>query len=243
MAFVPKNLAGCNYPIQTDIQKKFWGSRHKCNRAKAIIAFSYDKDNAMRNLRRIMGWTHFWRHRAWNAFGHFVNTPSMEGIPFSTGSEAYWECMPNDTSDGNITPPPDGFECHDLVAADITATVVGFNASNGSITPSEILGIEALALEVNSSSGFIRFTYQGGVTPYDAVVVRYDGIEYQLPKAGNNYQLSNATQTQELYDAMSLNVGVASEVCFLSVIPAGALTDNSGDLLTDNDGNTLTENL
>ncbi len=95
MVFVPKDLAGCNYPIETDIQKKFWGSRHKCNRAKAIIAFSYDKHNAMNNMQRIMGWRYFWRERAWNAFGHFVNTPDMGGIPFSEGSTAYWECMPN----------------------------------------------------------------------------------------------------------------------------------------------------
>ncbi len=107
MAFVPKNLAGCNYPIETEIQKKFWGSRHKCNRAKAIIAFSYDKHNAMNNMQRIMGWRHFWRHRAWNAFGQYVNTPDMAGIPFSEGNVAYWECMPNDTSDGGGgTPPP-----------------------------------------------------------------------------------------------------------------------------------------
>lgn len=467
-AFVPSGLSGCNYPIETEIQKKFWSSNHKCNRAKAIIAFSYDKENAMRNMRRLLHWRHFWRHRAWNAFGQYVNTPSMEGIPFSEMSDNYWHCMPNDvtdkpsepyaptvtitspntdmivgntypivasvtgfptpdvswtangdpigtgtsvlftptegitytfevtatnsegtatdsqvrstvplnlpatfgtwvnledtaegsgynsdvlwqskgvpvnladfdiyeakvgdvltgfsammtelgsdttinlyevdefdilttlvassgllatpndfrrwysrtdlnipleegkryalaaTHDGSYSYPeigggnsnvydlalpdtpvdnptftrtsewcrpivasvnnaviPDGgtFECHDLVAAEIVAgDVIGFNASNGSLTPINVLGYDALALEVNIASGFIRFTFVGSVIPFDVLVLRYDGIEYNLPISGSRYQLSNPTLTQQLYDAMLPNIGISSQVCFL----------------------------
>ncbi|UIW10596.1 hypothetical protein PQC38_gp120 [Aeromonas phage BUCT695] len=82
-----------NYPIQTEEAKKFWGSRHKCNRAKAIIAFSLNEENAFDNLRR-HGYYHLWRHRAWDAFGMYVNKPDMEGIPFSEMETPYWECMP-----------------------------------------------------------------------------------------------------------------------------------------------------
>ncbi len=94
MALVPDNLAHCNYPIETPTQIKFWASSHKCNQAKAVIAFSYDEENAHRNMRRLLGWTYFFRKRAWNAFGHFVNSPDMAGIPFSEGYTPYWECMP-----------------------------------------------------------------------------------------------------------------------------------------------------
>lgn len=97
-------LALVNYPIETELQRKFWGSNHKCNRAKAIIAFSLNKANAMRNLKTVGGMTHFWRHRAWNAFGQYVNTPSMEGIPYSEMKDLYWHCMPNNvSSSGNDT--------------------------------------------------------------------------------------------------------------------------------------------
>lgn len=99
MAYVPSGLCRCNYPIETEIQRKFWGSRHKCNRAQAIISFSYDKENAMLNLRRIGKMRHFWRHRAWNAYGSMVNTPDMSGATFADMSDMYWHLMPNDTED------------------------------------------------------------------------------------------------------------------------------------------------
>lgn len=103
MALVPDKLAHCNYPIETPIQIKFWASRHKCNEAKAVIAFSYDEENAHRNMRRLLGWTYFFRKRALDSFSQYLNTPSMAGIPFSEGDTAYWECMPG----GGGKPPVD----------------------------------------------------------------------------------------------------------------------------------------
>ncbi len=102
MALVPDNLAHCNYPIETPTQIKFWASSHKCNQAKAVIAFSYDEENAHRNMRRLLGWSYFFRKRALDSFGHFINTPSMSGIPFSEMENPYWECMPYG---GGGTPP------------------------------------------------------------------------------------------------------------------------------------------
>lgn len=81
-----------NYPIETDLQRKFWASKHKCNKVKAIIAFSTDLKNANDNMRRY-GYTYAWRKRAGLAFGQYVNTPSMVGIPFSTTSDKWWEEM------------------------------------------------------------------------------------------------------------------------------------------------------
>lgn len=82
-----------NYPIETELQKKFWGSKHKCNKMKSIIAFSTDLFNANDNLRRY-GYTYAWRKKALRAFGLYINTPSMVGIPFSELSDTWWDCMP-----------------------------------------------------------------------------------------------------------------------------------------------------
>lgn len=82
-----------NYPIQTPEAKRFWASDHKCNEAKAIIAFSLTLNNANDNLRRY-GYRLGWRHRAINAFAQYVNQPGMEAVPFSELSERYWNCMP-----------------------------------------------------------------------------------------------------------------------------------------------------
>ena len=89
---VPDDLNTLNYPIETDIQKKFWGSKHKCNRMKSIIAFSLNLDNANDNLRRY-GYTNAWRKKALAAFGKYVNTPTMTGVNFSELQNLWWECM------------------------------------------------------------------------------------------------------------------------------------------------------
>lgn len=78
---VPIDLNTLNYPVETDLQKKFWASRHKCNKMKSIIAFSLDLDNANDNLRRY-GYTRAWRKKAILAFGQYVNQYQMTGIPF-----------------------------------------------------------------------------------------------------------------------------------------------------------------
>ncbi len=97
---VPSSLNVLNYPIETPEAEKFWGSIHKCNKMKSIIAFSLNLDNANDNLRRY-GYTLSWRKKAIRHFGVYVNTPSMVGIPFSELSTPWWECMSFDP-----TPPP-----------------------------------------------------------------------------------------------------------------------------------------
>lgn len=90
-----------NYPIETDEAVAFWASNHKCNRMKAIIAFSFDLQNANINLRR-EGYSRFWRLRALNNFGMYVDRPSMSTLPYSMMDTPWWECMPYDP----VTPPP-----------------------------------------------------------------------------------------------------------------------------------------
>lgn len=94
------NLNTLNYPIETELAKKFWASKHKCNKVKSIIAFSLNLDNANDNLRRY-GYTLSWRKKAIRHFGKYVSQPAMDGIPFSELSTPWWECMGQDP-----TPPP-----------------------------------------------------------------------------------------------------------------------------------------
>lgn len=82
-----------NFPVETDEARAFWASRHKCNQMKAIIAFSYDLENANTNLKRA-GYRLTWRDRALQAFHTFVNQPDMKNIPFTPDSVPWWECMP-----------------------------------------------------------------------------------------------------------------------------------------------------
>lgn len=90
---VPANLNNLNYPIESDIQQKFWGSKHRVNYVKSIICFSLDLSNANDNLRRY-GFSRSWRHRAIKNFGQFVNTPDFTGVPFSEMKDAWWIEMP-----------------------------------------------------------------------------------------------------------------------------------------------------
>lgn len=80
------------YRIETVDALRFWSSDHRCNRAKAIIAFSKDLKEANDNLRR-MGYRNLYRKRAITALGLYVNNPRMSSIPFSTCAEKWWECM------------------------------------------------------------------------------------------------------------------------------------------------------
>lgn len=82
-----------NYPIETDEAREFWASNHKCNRMKAIIAFSFDLHNANMNLLRA-GYSRLWRLRALNNFGMYVNSPLMRRIPYSEIETPWWVCMP-----------------------------------------------------------------------------------------------------------------------------------------------------
>lgn len=92
---IPDNLNVLNYPITTPEAKKMWGSRHKCNKMKSIIAFSLDLSNANDNLRRY-GYTLQWRKKAIANFGQYVNSPEMLAVPFSEMSTPWWVCMPFD---------------------------------------------------------------------------------------------------------------------------------------------------
>lgn len=78
-----------NFQITTEKAKEFWGSRHKLNRAKAIIAFSLDADNANDNLRRA-GYANLWRKRLLRNFKQYVNDPQMNNIPFSPVNGLPW---------------------------------------------------------------------------------------------------------------------------------------------------------
>lgn len=79
-----------NFPIESAEAKKFWASPHISNQTKAVIAFSLNKKNAMDNLRRY-GYKLHWRKRALDAWGKYVNNPSMAGVPYSTG--VWWKEM------------------------------------------------------------------------------------------------------------------------------------------------------
>ncbi|MGL5583487.1 MAG: hypothetical protein ACRDCE_21370 [Cetobacterium sp.] len=83
------------YPIKTPEAYAFWASHHKCNRIKAIIAFSTSVDDAMHNMRRFGIQSHL-RLRALKAFSGFVASPDMDNIPFSEMETPWWECIPHE---------------------------------------------------------------------------------------------------------------------------------------------------
>lgn len=71
-----------NFPITTDEANKFWSSKHKLNRVKAIIAFSLNEDNANENLRRF-GFKRGFRERCLNKYSVYIKHPDMKTIPYS----------------------------------------------------------------------------------------------------------------------------------------------------------------
>lgn len=80
------------YKITTIDAFRFWSSDHKCNRVKAIIAFSKDLEDANNNLKRA-GYKNLIRKRILLALGGLVNNPSMKNIPFSTCADKWWDCF------------------------------------------------------------------------------------------------------------------------------------------------------
>lgn len=80
------------YRIETIDALRFWSSDHRCNRAKAVIAFSKNLKEANDNLRR-MGYRNMYRKKALAALGVYVNQPRMNSIPFSTCKDRWWDCM------------------------------------------------------------------------------------------------------------------------------------------------------
>ncbi|WP_192545490.1 hypothetical protein [Enterovibrio baiacu] len=90
-------------PITTPEAERFWASRHKCNKMKAVIANSETLDGANSALRR-RGYTRAWRKKALSAFGKYINKPTMAGIPFSELSQPWWLCMPY-SGEAPLPPP------------------------------------------------------------------------------------------------------------------------------------------
>ena len=82
-----------NYPIETDEAYKFWSSKHRLNRIKAIMAFSLDLGNANDNLRR-RGYSRCYRKRFLIHYESIINNPKMDNIPFSDGSDVWWNPQP-----------------------------------------------------------------------------------------------------------------------------------------------------
>ena len=82
-----------NYPIETALQAKFWGSRHVWNQAKAIAAFSDTEEEFKLNLRR---WTYDGfrsttrRLEVFEAFKKYVGDRYFAGIPYSEIDVPYW---------------------------------------------------------------------------------------------------------------------------------------------------------
>lgn len=89
------------YSIKTVDAYRFWTSNHKCNILKAIIAFSIDKTEANKNLRR-MGYSNIHRKKALAALGTFVNNPDMRSIPYSTGKDKWWDCAFKQAAKGSF---------------------------------------------------------------------------------------------------------------------------------------------
>jgi hypothetical protein len=80
-----------HYPRDlTEQSMAFWSSKHVDNRAKAIISFSRDEEDAIKNLQRWCGThtqlantTYSARKSIWLAFSEFVDMPEMLTIPYS----------------------------------------------------------------------------------------------------------------------------------------------------------------
>lgn len=131
--------------------------------------------------------------------------PDPEPAPASPFSEGF------DDGFGNGAPPVTS--THTLTPAALTATVIGKNASLGSIAPNTLADTAILALEINRTSKFIRFTFVGGVLPLGTTGLHFKwGVwEFDLPKGAGNYYQTNVanfgTDVVEMYDEMLPFVG------------------------------------
>ncbi|MGL5014613.1 MAG: hypothetical protein ACRC6V_10040 [Bacteroidales bacterium] len=101
---LPTDLKRLPFPVVTPEAKKFWASKHTCNRAKACIAFSKTREQAHRLMKRwLPSFCYHKRERAWNAWQNHKNMPTMEMVPFTPMSIPWWECLPRTPE-----PPPVG---------------------------------------------------------------------------------------------------------------------------------------
>lgn len=83
------DLYKLNFPVETEEAKRFWASRHKSNRLKAMAAFSLNKPNYNDNMRRA-GYSLWWRRKAILSYSQYIRDPGMKDVPFSTLSEPFW---------------------------------------------------------------------------------------------------------------------------------------------------------
>lgn len=104
-------------------------------------------------------------------------------------------------------PEPTPDYTHELTSADLTATVLGFNPSKGSISPPDLDGWTLYALEVNSSSNFVRLTPTDPAAPWTAVTVEYAGISIRMTRSGNRYDSPTGPDVDALYNALKPSVG------------------------------------
>ncbi len=86
-----------NFPIVTKAAYEFWSSRNRCNRVRAICAFSLDKENALMNLQRA-AYPLGYRQRVVDSKGISFNNPSMAGVPYNDGSVPMWDCLQSNTN-------------------------------------------------------------------------------------------------------------------------------------------------
>lgn len=96
-----------NFPVETEEAQRFWASKHRLNRIKAIIAFSTDLDNANDNLRRA-GYSYMYRKKYLKAYSCYVNSPSMKVVIYSDLHDLWYDPKPCTQAVAFI--PDSGFE-------------------------------------------------------------------------------------------------------------------------------------
>lgn len=216
MADIPE-LYRLNYNIETPEAEAFWASRHKANRAKAIMAFSLDLDNANDNYRR-WNYPRQFRKRALLNFCMYVNKPDMKGIPLSPLDSPWWIEMPyrEDSACGGggdvpvtgVTISPKTVSITVGATSQLSASVSPANATNKSVTYKSsdvtIATVSATGLVTALKAGTVTITVttvDGGKTDTSTVTVAAAGKTYfvklmdantnaELPKTNGVYQLS-----------------------------------------------------
>lgn len=215
MADTPE-LYRLNYPIETPEAYAFWASRHKANRAKAIMAFSLNLDNANDNYRR-WGYPRQFRKRALFNFCMYVNNPSMAGVPFSALEDNWWDEMPyrEDSLCGGgtvvpvtgVTITPKTITVIAGATTQLSATVAPANATNKSVTykssDATIATVSSAGLVTTLKAGSVTITVttvDGAKTDTSVITVTAAKTYFvklmdantnvEVPKVGDVYQVS-----------------------------------------------------
>lgn len=84
-------MADLQAKITTPRAMEFWSSSNKCNQVRAIIAFSADEGEALRDLQR-HGYSYLLRKQLLADNIAALNNPSMDGIPFALSSGRWSNC-------------------------------------------------------------------------------------------------------------------------------------------------------